>query len=65
MRMAKVNARQDHEIRETLSRSGFDYGQVLRKQRLIEVDGFWRGLQVVDFMERETGLEPATSSLGS
>jgi hypothetical protein len=33
--------------------------------RLIEVDAFWRGLQVVDSMERETGLEPATSSLGS
>src|ERR1039457_2563912 len=25
----------------------------------------WRGLQVIEKMERETGLEPATSSLGS
>src|SRR5262249_14336903 len=25
----------------------------------------WRGLQVIERMERETGLEPATSSLGS
>src|ERR1017187_4592985 len=24
----------------------------------------WRGMQVVENMERETGLEPATSSLG-
>jgi hypothetical protein len=24
----------------------------------------WRGLQVIENMERETGLEPATSSLG-
>ena len=25
----------------------------------------WRGAQVIEKMERETGLEPATSSLGS
>ena len=25
----------------------------------------WRGMQVIEEMERETGLEPATSSLGS
>src|SRR5579871_2652973 len=25
----------------------------------------WRGMQVIEKMERETGLEPATSSLGS
>src|ERR1035438_7899359 len=25
----------------------------------------WRGMQVIKNMERETGLEPATSSLGS
>src|SRR6266480_2190318 len=25
----------------------------------------WRGLQVIEKMERETGFEPATSSLGS
>src|ERR1022692_5345957 len=25
----------------------------------------WRGMQVIENMERETGLEPATSSLGS
>ena len=30
------------------------------RQKLI-----WLGLQVVENMERETGLEPATSSLGS
>jgi len=33
--------------------------------RLIEVDAFWRNLQVVEKMERETGVEPATSSLGN
>src|SRR5689334_8810285 len=33
--------------------------------RLIEVDAFRRDLQAVDSMERETGFEPATSSLGS
>ena len=30
------------------------------RQKLI-----WRGMQVIENMERETGLEPATSSLGS
>jgi hypothetical protein len=25
----------------------------------------WRGVQVIEKMERETGFEPATSSLGS
>ena len=25
----------------------------------------WRGVHVIEKMERETGLEPATSSLGS
>jgi hypothetical protein len=30
------------------------------RQKLI-----WQGMQVIEKMERETGLEPATSSLGS
>jgi hypothetical protein len=25
----------------------------------------WRGMQVIEKMERETGFEPATSSLGN
>jgi len=30
-----------------------------------EIDGSCNGLQVIDKIERETGFEPATSSLGN
>ena len=41
-----------------------DFFEGVSQTRLIEVRQFGDGLQVIEKMERETGIEPATSSLG-